>query len=206
MYSSAALDCPGIPDGEHGSLRFYCTNGKRLVLDYDRPLPEQPAGQWIVHEGSGGVALPAAVGAALIDGDPVMLEAGTATETATWTPGPSFADDGEMVLKDWLTGRMSPGGYQGELDVDWVHLSSTRLGGESSYRYTLTPDTGVDEIHDDAVSAVSDVGFRAAVFRTRDVRMRVTETAATGEGRAFDGVAMEILPYGRLQNLYRKVA
>ncbi len=96
-------------------------------------------------------------------------------------------------------------GYQGELDTDWVWISSTVLGGSSAYRYTLISDQGVAEVHDDVASATADVAFRSGVYRTRDVQLLLEETSATGEGRVFDGVTIQARTYGRPQLPYRRI-
>jgi hypothetical protein len=183
-------------------LRFYATNGKVLVLDYGHPTPDQPWGQWVLHENSN---LPAWIGARLLSGEPVALEAGSATVARTWKPGTGFTDNGTEVAKRWKTGKMSPAGFLGEFDTDLVQMSSTVLGGASAYTYTLIDDQGNTEAHADASNATADVAFRSGRYRTRDVQLQVVETTPSGEGRQFDGVTMEFLPYGRPQDPRRRI-
>jgi hypothetical protein len=197
---TAAVDSP-----TDRLLRFWASNGKILCLDYAHPLEEQEAGQWVLHESSALTSAPA-IGARLVSGAPVAMEAGTSSTASTWTPGSGFTDNATAVLKSWTTGKMSPPGFLGEFDLDWVHISSTVLGGSSAYTYTITPAVGSAEAHADAADSTADVSFRSGVFRTREFSMTITETSATGEGRVFDGVAVEVRPYGRLQNSRRRIA
>jgi hypothetical protein len=183
-------------------LRFYATNGKVLVLDYGHPTPDQPWGQWVLHENSN---LPAWIGARLLSGEPVALEAGTTSIARTWKPGTGFTDNGTEIAKRWKTGKMSPAGFLGEFDTDLVQMSSTVLGGASAYTYTLIDDQGNTEAHADASNATADVVFRSGRYRTRDVQLQVVETTPSGEGRQFDGVTMEFLPYGRPQDPRRRI-
>jgi hypothetical protein len=184
-------------------MRWYLASGKQLKLDYRFPLAEQPAGQWIEDSNSN---LPAAVGACLIGGVAVMTEAGSSGVARTWQAGTTFADDGTAVLQDLVTGRLAPAGLLGEFDLDEFQLSSTRLGGDSAYSYTLTPDAGSAEPHADVASTTPDVWFGSALVRLRDFRLRIRETSATGEGRSFDGVACIIRPRSKFQNPYRRIA
>lgn len=197
-----AIDCPS-----ERCVRWYATNGKRLVLDYSQMSAEDLTPKWILEEGEG---LPAAVGAQLIGGVATMLEAGDATPS-TWQPSAGiadedFLDDGVEVLTDAVSGRMGLAGFMNEFDADWVTFSSTWRGGDSTFEYSMIPDTGVAEVHPDVPSEEADVAFRSACMRTRDLRTRVRETSATGEGRSFDGVALGIRSYGRTKVPARVIA
>lgn len=208
-YRSQSIVC-GLHDEAQGCMRWYCASGKQLKLDYRHPLADQATGplayqatgQWIEDSNSN---LPAAVGAAVISGAAVMLEAGSVSVARTWQAGTSFADDGTAVLVDLTTGKMAPPGLLNEFDLDEFQLSSAVLGGNSAYSYTLTSDQGATEVHTDAASATPDVWFRSAIARTREFRLRITETSATGEGRSFDGIVAVIRPRGQLQNPYRRI-
>lgn len=197
------IDCPG-----ERCVRWYASNGKRLVLDYSSMSIEDATPKWILEEGEG---LPAAVGAQLIDGVATMLEAGDVDAAATWQPSAGitdedFLDDGVEVLTDAVSGRMGLAGFLNEFDSDWVTFSSTWLGGDSTFEYSLIPDSGTPEVHPDVASEAADVAFRSACFRTRDLKVRVRETSATGEGRMFDGVAIDIRSYGRTKVPTRVIA
>jgi hypothetical protein len=61
------------------------------------------------------------------------------------------------------------------------------------------PNKGAPEVHPDIASDEADVGFRTKCLHKRDVRLRIRETSATGQGRRFDGVAMTIRAYGRIK-------
>jgi hypothetical protein len=100
---------------------------------------------------------------------------------------------------------MGLAGFLQEFDSDWIHFSSTRLGGDSAYRYTIYNDQDVGEVHTDTASNTADVGFRTYRCRTRDIQMLIEETSATGEGRSWDGCIVEMRSYGRVQNHYRNV-
>jgi hypothetical protein len=191
-----------IHDEDQGHVVYCLANGKRLVLDYRHPLSDQPAGQWYEHSNSN---LPAAIGAVHVGGVATFVEAGDASEVAYWKTGSSFDDDGTAVLKDMVTGRMGPAGPMQEFDLDEFLVSSTRLGGESAYRYTVTDDQGAPEVHNDAANVTDDVSFRSAVSRTREFRLRIQEMSANGEGRSFDGIAAVIRPRGRFANPRRRV-
>ena len=201
-YESYTAQVPtaAVHDAAQRVVRWYCSSGKQIKLDYAHPLLDQPAGQWGEDNNSN---LPAAVGACVIGGSAVMVEAGTDTFLRQWQAGSDFDDNGTAVLTELVTGRMSPAGLLGEFDVDEVQLSSTRLGGDSAYTYTLTDDQGTAEPHPDIASAVADVAFRSAISRTREIRLRIQETSATGEGRSFDGVSMIVRPRGQ-RNFHRK--
>lgn len=198
----SAVDCP-----DERLIRWTATNGKRLELHYGYPPADQPHGVWILAEGDG---LVAAVGANLIGGAHVALAAGGDAAAAISSPSPGvtdadFLDDGEEVLIEQESSRMSPAGFMGEFDTDTTTLSSTWLGGSSTYEYTMVKSHGAPEVHPDISSEESDVGFRTACFRQRDVRLRIRETSATGRGRRFDGVAIELRAYGRIKRPYRQI-
>lgn len=188
-----------LPVESERGIRWFCSNTKQLFLDFAHAPADgtQPAGTWIRDENS---TLPAFVGARLIAGIPTMLEPGTTTTASFWTPNTSHDDDGVVCLTDWTTGSLAGAGALGEFDTDRVWLSSTHRGGDSTYNYILTDDSGNNEVHPDVASDDADVSFRTALYRARDFTLRVQETSATGAGRAFDGVAIEIRPYGRLKN------
>jgi hypothetical protein len=190
-------------DVAQGVVRWYCSSGKQFKLDYRRPVPGQEAGQWVEDNNSN---LPAAVGAVRLAGVAVMVEAGTSLLARSWQAGTGFTDNGTAVLKDLVTGRLAPVGLLAEFDLNELTISSTRLGGDSAYSYTLTNDQGTTEAHTDAASTAQDVTFWSAINRTRDFRLRITETSATGEGRSFDGVGAVIRPYGRFENPRRRAA
>lgn len=185
------------------ALLFACTNGKILALDYAHPLPDQPAGTWIRWESA---TLPPFVGAWAVDGAPVFVAAGLSAEASSWKQGSTSLDQGGAVLTSETTGAMSLAGFMGEFDVDHVTLSVTHLGGDSTYRYTLTHDWG-SETHDDLIASTEDdVSFRAnSAFHTRQVRLKREELTATGEGWSIDGVALEIRAYGRIKFTTRQI-
>lgn len=191
-----------VHDVAQGVVRWYCS-GKQLKLDYRRPVPGQEAGQWMEDSNSN---LPAAVGAVSLAGVAVMVEAGTSLVARSWQAGTGFTDNSTAVLKDLTTGRLTPAGLMGEFDINELNISSTRLGGDSAYTYTLTNDQGTTEPHTDAASTTQDVTFWSAINRTRDFRLRILETSATGEGRSFDGIAATIRPYGKFANPRRRAA
>lgn len=185
-------------------VRFYCASGKKLILDAARPLPDQPFGQWYVDEGAG---LRPAVGAAMIGGEPVALEAGDETSATTFKPGSGYTDDGEEILVDYVMGPLAPAGPLGEFDVLKAQLSSTHLGGDSVFNYVLTNAQGTPETHEDVANEEADVAFTVGFDRTREVYLRITETSATGRGRRFDGVALVVGVYARgLQNPRRRIS
>lgn len=198
---SAALDCPA-----ERMAKFYAPAGA-LCLDYGHPPADQPAGAWIWHEGE---EFPAAVGARLIGGEPVIMPAGSSSAAEVWRQSDGvtdadFLDDGAEVLTDLTTGRISPSGFMNEFDTDWLTLSSTHLGGDSTYEYTITGPAG-DEVHPDAASDEDDVTFRTAIYRAREVQLRIRETSATGQGRRFDGAQLDVCPYGQTKRPFRQIA
>jgi len=199
---TSAVDCP-----DEQLIRWTATNGKRLELHYGYPPADATHGTWILAEGDG---LVAAEGANLIGGAHVALTAGEAGVAYTFSPSPGvtdadFLDDGEEVLVDMVSSRMSPAGFMGEFDTDTTTVSSTWLGGVSTYEYSMIPARGAPEVHPDIASEDADVAFSTACFHQRDVRMRIRETSATGRGRRFDGVAILILAYGRITAPYRQI-
>jgi len=193
-----------VHDSTKGVLRFSCASGKRLILDYTRPLPDQPAGQWYEDNSSPLTAAPA-VGCQLIDGVPVEMEAGTAGATASWQQGSGWSDNGTAVLTDWTTGPFQPAQPLGEFDTFEMQLSSTKLGGDSAYAYTLTDSVGNTEAHPDVANATADVAFMTGLNRTRHFTLRIQETSATGEGREFDGGVVEVGVYKRPQDARRRI-
>jgi hypothetical protein len=199
----AAVDCP-----EERCVRWYATNGKRLVLDYSQSSPEDPSGVWILEEGAG---LPTVVGARLIDGEAVALDVGSAGATAIWSASAGsvsadFLDNGTQVLTDAVSGRMGLAGFQNSFGTHLMTLSSTWLGGASAFEYTLTHEDGTTEVHADAANEVDDVEVPTGLERTREVRLRIRETSATGRGRSFDGVAIAVRPDGRIKPSARQSA
>ncbi|HKO83179.1 MAG TPA: hypothetical protein VJ140_01190 [Actinomycetota bacterium] len=199
----AQVPTASVHDVALGVVRWYCSSGKQLKLDYRRPVPGQEAGQWSEDSNSN---LPAAVGAVVLAGAAVMVEAGTSLIARSWQVGTGFTDNGTAVLKDLTTGRLTPAGLLGEFDLNELTISSTRLGGDSAYTYTLTNDQGSTEPHTDAASTTQDVTFWSAINRTREFRLRIQETSATGEGRSFDGIGAVIRPYGKFENPRRRAA
>ena len=199
----AEVPTAAIHDIGQRCVRWYMASMKQMKLDYVRPPLDQPAGTWIEDSN---VNLTAAVGAFAIGGSAVMVDAGTASEVRTWQAGVTFADNGTSVLTDMQLGKMAPAGFLGEIDLDEFQLSSTRLGGNSAYSYTLTDNQGNTEVHTDAASTTADVWFRSAISRTREFRLRIQEVTSTGEGRSFDGISCIIRPRGRLHNPYRRIA
>ncbi len=186
-------------DVHAGEILFTCTNGRVLAVDYRHPTGEQPAGQ--VYERSS-AALPAFVGSQAIAGAVVALEAGTSSLARHWSPGATFLDDGTQVLVDLTTGRMQPVGLIGEFDVDTSTISMDYAGGNSTYRVTMTFNQGagnLTDVHDIPASSLPDAMFRAAVYHTRDLQIRIQELAATGEGHYFDGMAVDVQPYGQIK-------
>jgi hypothetical protein len=192
-------------DSTNQVVNIHCSNGKVLQLQLRNATAEQPYGVLVECTSEALVAAPA-IAVAGINGTPIALEAGDETTLATWSPGTGFTDDDAEILMDFTTVRMAPAGFMGEFDVDNVWLSSTHLGGDSEYRYTLTSDWAA-ETHDDDVSTSPDVSFRAnAAYHTREVKLRILETSATGRGRQFDGCTIEYLPVAPIKKPRRKVA
>jgi hypothetical protein len=186
-----------LPD--QGCIKFYFASGKVAALDYRHPLPDQPAGQWYEESSDG---LPAAVG---VTADGTALSVGDTDEVHTFKQGVAWEDDGEPVLVAFETGRLAPAGILGEFDVMTVQLSSEHRGGDSTFTYTLIDDQGTEEAHPDVATDEADVAFTSGINRTREVRLRIEETSATGEGRVFDGVAMEAGVYSRTQHPRRRI-
>lgn len=186
-------------------LRFYASNGKILVLDYGHPTPDQPWGQWVLHENSN---LPAWVGARLINGEPVALEPGTSSVLRTWKPGSGFTDDGTSIAMSFTTGRMAPAGMMGEFDAIKFTISTKRLGSSSvTHTITVYNDQDATETHTYTDDGTDDFEFWSAVNRTRDVKLKIQETTVNSEqGRQWDGVVMEVGLYGRIANQRKKVA
>ncbi len=185
-----------LHDVAAGEILFTCTNGKTLVVDYRHPANEQTYGQMSER---GSAALPAFLGVQAISGAPVALEAGTSSVARTWSPGATFLDDGTQVLTSLKTGRMQPAGLLGEFDCDESVISMEQRGGSSTYSVTLTDSQGNTDVHQISASSLPDAFFRAAVYRTRDVQIEIQELSATGEGHSFDGMSMNVLPYGEMR-------
>jgi hypothetical protein len=200
---TSAVHCP-----DEQLIRWTATNGKRLELHYGYPPSGADYGTWILADGDG---LVAAVGGALIGGAHVALAAGGSTVAVLYSPSAGvtdadFLDDLDEVLIEHVSSRMSPAGFMGEFDTDTTTLSSTWLGGSSTYEYSMIPARGATEVHPDIASEDADVAFRTALFRQREFALRVRETSATGRGRRFDGVAVAIRAYGRIKSPYRQIA
>jgi hypothetical protein len=184
--------------------------GKMCVLDCDRPIAEQPAGSWTLHENTN---LPEWIGANIVGGVLSYLEGGTSGVARLWTQGTSFFDNSSSslaVLKKWRTGKYQLAGFLGEFGIDWVHMSCSLNSATADYQHTIFNDQGTAEVHTDSHSTTSDLGFRSAHERTRWIEILTEETAAgaspTGEGRLWNGVAIEFKPYGRAANHRRTVA
>jgi len=198
-----------MADRSDRAVKFWCDNGsgegELLVIDDAHKTDGSPAGKWYRHRRSGTPWLVPA-GVRLIAGAPFVLDPGT-TSIEYWVTGVSYDDDGEAVLRKLRTGRLAPAGFLGEFDAREVQVSSTpdEGAGDSTYTYTLTNDKGVDEVHTDITDATADVKFWSGIDRTREVRLTIEETASTGAGRKFDGVAFEINAYGRFQNPHRRI-
>lgn len=185
-----------------GVVRWYMSSGKQICLDYLYPLTDQPAGSWREDSNSN---LPAAVGACVISGAAVMVEAGSASVARTWQVSTDFDDDGTFVLADMTLGRLGLAGMLNEFDLEEVQISSTRLGGDSGYTYTIIDDQANQEPHMDIPSTTADVMFQSAVSRTREIQLRIQESSATGRGRSFDGVKLIVRPRGQ-RNFWRRIA
>ena len=193
-----------VHDVAQRCVRWYMSSGKQLKLDYPKPFGDQAAGQWMEDSNA---SLPAAVGAVVINNAAVMVEAGTASVARTWQAGTGFTDDGTAVLKD----LRRPGGWRRPgcwANSTWTS-STCRARAWAATRPTRTrsPTTRAStEPHPDAASNTADVWFRSALFRTRDFRIRIQETARPARGAASMALAAIIRPYGRFQNPYRRIA
>lgn len=188
-------------------VRWFCADGDEgriLSLDDGWKGEGSPAGKWIMDRKSNG-GWPLFVGVRLINGLPVVLLPGISDEIHLLTGYDGYDDELEPVLTKQTFGRMSPTGFQGEFDVLECQISSTLEGGDSIYTYTLQRDTGETEAHTDVTNTTADVKFWSGIDRTRDVRLTIEETDATGAGRKFDGVLFEINAYGRPQNPRRRI-
>lgn len=193
-----------VHDSAREQILLTFSSGTVMAQDIAHPTADQPYGQWIEHTSTALTSAPA-LGAQLVAGAPVFLEA-SGSMIATWSPGSAYNDNGSEVLKDWTLARWAPAGFMGEFDADHVWLSTTQLGGNSTYLYVVTSDWATEN-HTDDVSVVPDVSFRCnAAYHTRELTLRVVELTATGAGRKFDGAVIEIRPYGRTKQTKRKIA
>lgn len=183
------------------------SSGTILALDYEHPTAESPLGTWEEHT-SEALGLEPCTAGATIDGACKFLIA-DADEFALWTPGSGYVDGASTVagqiLKYFKTTRMQ---LPGEADIDLVTLSTTVADGQADYVYNVISDHGTD-VHFDAGQSDADVSFRSATYRTREAQLEVTELDHLdndGAGRKFDGVTIQILPYGKVKETTRKIS
>lgn len=189
-------------DDDEDVTRFFASDGTQVV--FDATFKDS----WILHRGAG---LPTAIGARLINDQPVLLAAGDAASFTTWTPSAGtnttthFMDDGVQILPVYESGDMELAGKGNEFDTDTCIFQSALEGGACTYVYRLTDAKGVQENHTDASTDNSDFHFRSARFRTHRIRFRIECTASTGKGRSFETLSIGIRPYGPVRLPARKI-
>lgn len=183
-------------------VKWHCSNGSILALDYVHPPksdPAQFAGQWLIHSGAG---LPIPVDSRSIRGVETVLD----SSARLWSPGNNFTDNGVAILKRLTTGRLGLAGFLNEFDLLELVLSSSYVDGSAStYSYVIVDQFGTTEVHGDPANTTHDVHLWSALDRIREFSLSIVETAATGRGRYFDGIAAVVGVYGRLIRARREI-
>lgn len=200
-YTDYVPTC-SVHDKARRLLRWYCSNAKILILDYGRPTPDQPYGQWRLWENPGGLL--AAVGC--------FVDSATGVVTHYEASSPTLAyfliqadvagnDAGVDLFMRFKLAKLAPPGLLKEWMLDWVTLSATWLAGFATFTFRLTGDDGTVENRSVTFSSdvSGDVGFPAASFmRIRDVTLEIIETGvASGGGVRFDGVGLVVKYSGK---------
>lgn len=209
MESYAGYTWTGaVDDKTNRELRWVSSNGKILRLDYGHPLADQPWGRWKLDEV---VNAPAWIGIRSVNGTPYMLDPLNTTQGAFWRQGTTYLDAGlNEIAKRIELGRLAPAGVLGEFDTDQVTLSCDPVdsvnGNLGDYRYTLRKDGTVQtETHNDIFGIGNDVNFRSALYRAREVSLKIEETFPSGPGTRFDSVVIETNEYDRPNTGKRRI-
>jgi hypothetical protein len=182
-------------------VRFITDEPDHLVWDTTM------TGSWILHEGAG---MPEATSATTINGVPVLLTNDDLAQASLWSPATGeddadYLDNGTtQILTDYESGEMELAGGA-EFDTDTIVYQSEFHGGTSTYQYTLTDERGSQETKEDTSAEDSDFFYRSGRFRTNRVKLRIRETAATGRGRSFRVVSIDVRPYNHSRQPARKI-
>jgi hypothetical protein len=178
---------------------FYCTDGTLLVMEYAwAGETKNLVNCWRKWSSAN---LLRAYGAVMTPTGPLHIESNGVirTQSANWVDTGSGASvDVLMALE---TGRMSPFGLMQEGGVVGAHVLGQHIGA-SSLRVTVTCDDGTPSVHNVTTSSPVDYSMKpAGGFRCKEVRVRIEETASGNEGFVFEGVALDVVPYGRTRIL-----
>lgn len=181
---------------------FYCTDGTLLVLEYAwAGETKNLVNCWRKWSSSG---LVRAYGAVMTPSGPMHIESDGKLRTQAADFYDSLGGSTFPVLMALETGRMAPFGLMQEGGVVGAHVLGQHID-QSDLRITVTCDDGTPSVHNKTTSSPVDYSCKpAGGFRCKEVRVRVEETAqagANGAGFVFEGIALDVVPYGRTRIL-----
>lgn len=183
---------------------FYCTDGTLLVLEY--AWAGETKGLVNCWRRWATASLLRAYGAVITPAGPLHIESTGVLRTQRDPASTDFTDASPSVASEILTayetGRLAPFGLMQEGGVVGAHVLGQHLG-VTSMRITVTCDDGTPSVHDKTTSSPVDYSCKpTGGFRSKEVRVRIEETASGGtEGYVFEGVALDVVPYGRTRIL-----